>query len=386
LSPEECQTALSAGDETILLDLREGSPNSWVSGATRGFTPGNLQVKADPEMGELSDARMSQRDRALPIITTCERGGTAAVTAGLLKDYGFQNVKIMAGGMTAWEKAGLPLETEYEWGSFSLAGKTAVVTGGASGIGLAISELYTKKGAHTFILDLKLEDAEKAAADIMASTGGQCKGLGCNVANAEEVATAFVSIVESVGACDIVVNNAGVAAVGTVLQCTSDDMDKCYNVNIKGCYHVTKSAVESMTSLGKGGCIINLASIASKFGIRDRFAYAMSKGAVLTMTYSTATDHNAAGIRCNAIAPARIHTPFVEGYLNKSFPDDPQGKAAKFEELSAYQPMGRMGKPRDVAGIALYLASEEAAFCTGQCYSVDGGVENCWDASRPAAL
>jgi NAD(P)-dependent dehydrogenase (short-subunit alcohol dehydrogenase family) len=265
------------------------------------------------------------------------------------------------------------------YGSFSLVGKTAVVTGGASGIGLAISELYAKKGANVFILDLNLDDATKAAASINAQ-GGKCTGLACNVASLEDVEAAFGKVG---GVPDIVVNNAGIAAVGTVLECTSDDMDRLYQVNIKGVFHVLKTAVKAMTGAKKQGSIINLASIASKFGLRERFAYSMSKGAVLTMTYAVATDHVQNGIRCNCIAPTRIHTPFVEGYLNKSFPNDPAGKAAKFKELSAYQPMARMGVPKDVAAMALFLAAEESAFCTGQCYSVDGGVENCWDAVRP---
>jgi len=129
-----------------------------------------------------------------------------------------------------------------------------------------------------------------------------------------------------------------------------------------------------------GGVIVNMASIASLFGIKDRFAYAMTKGAVLTMTFSTATDHMADNIRCNCIAPARIHTPFVEGFLDRSFPDDPEGKAAKFNELSLYQPLGRMGQPKEIAAMALYLAANESAFCTGHCYSVDGGVQQCNDA------
>jgi len=166
-----------------------------------------------------------------------------------------------------------PAALPAEWGNFSLAGKTCVVTGGASGIGLAICELFSKKGGNVFILDLNKADAEKAAKAITASTGNKCTGLGCNVANVDEVNAAFATA----GTPDVVVNNAGIAAVGTVLETTSEDMDGLYQVNIKGCFHVIKSAVKAMTEAGRKGSIINLASIASKFGIKDRFAYSMSK-------------------------------------------------------------------------------------------------------------
>ena len=167
----------------------------------------------------------------------------------------------------------------------------------------------------------------------------------------------------------MVVNNAGIASIGTVLECSSDEMDKIYNVNIKGVYNCLQAAVAAMKE--NGGSIINMASIASKIGIADRFAYSMSKGAVLSMTLSIAKDFINDGIRCNCICPARIHTPFVDGYLEKNYPDS---KDEKFKELSTYQPIGRMGTPDEVANLALYLASDASAFCTGSSYDIDGGV------------
>ena len=166
-----------------------------------------------------------------------------------------------------------PASLPSSWGNFDLTGKTCVVTGGASGIGLAISELFAKKGGKVFVLDLNEADAAKAAKDIVAATGGSCTGLGCNVASVDEVSAAFATI----GTPDVVVNNAGIAAVGTVLETTSEDMDRLYQVNIKGCYHIIQAAVRAMTKANRKGSIINLASIASKFGIKDRFAYSMSK-------------------------------------------------------------------------------------------------------------
>ncbi len=141
-------------------------------------------------------------------------------------------------------------------------------------------------------------------------------------------------------------------------------------VNVKGAYLVAKGAVERMVPRG-GGVILNMASIASLIGVPDRFAYSVSKGAILTLTYSIAIDYMKKGIRCNCLAPARIHTPFVDGFVRKSYPGR---EAETLQKLSEYQPIGRMGRPDEVAALALYLASDEASFITGQCYPIDGGV------------
>ena len=170
---------------------------------------------------------------------------------------------------------------------------------------------------------------------------------------------------------DILVNNAGVGHVGTVETTRGEDMDRCYNINVKGVYHCLQAGVSSMMADGKGGAIVNLASIASVIGLADRFAYSMSKGAVLTMTYSVATDYVQKGIRCNCVCPARIHTPFVDTFLKANYPGREQ---AMFDKLAAYQPMNRMGRPKEVANLVLYLCSDEAGFVTGAAYPVDGGV------------
>ena len=190
----------------------------------------------------------------------------------------------------------------------------------------------------------------------------------CDVARQQDVARAFGEVSDQFGALDILVNSAGVAHVGTVEQTTEEDLDRVYGVNVKGVYNCLKLGVAAMK--GRGGAILNIASVASTVGIPDRFAYSMSKGAVLTMTYSVARDFIAHKIRCNAISPARIHTPFVDGFLAKSYPGR---EAEMFEQLSRSQPIGRMGRPDEVAELALFLCSDAAAFITGGNYAIDGG-------------
>lgn len=389
LSPTECEAALK-DPKTLLVDLRDaGDRSSWVEGSAAASL-GTIGFKADTAMEGAKDPTIADRPKSDPIITTCSLGGQAAVGAGILKDFGFENVKIMEGGMEAWTKAGLPVvqpdatPSGAKWGAFSLVGKTAVVTGGASGIGCAIATLFASKGAEVFIVD----SADQAKSDEVATTinltadfGGKCLAIGgCDVVQLDQVAAAFAQVAKVAGKLDILVNNAGVGHVGTDETTTDEDMDRMYNVNVKGVFHATQCAVKAMkANKVMGGSIINMCSIASVFGIKDRFAYSMSKGAALTMTYSTATDHMRDNIRCNGISPTRVHTAFVEGYLNKSYPGDPEGKAAKFKELSEYTPIGRMAVPKDIAAMALYLAADESAMCTGQNYSVDGGVQNCFD-------
>ena len=252
---------------------------------------------------------------------------------------------------------------------FNLSQKNALVTGAASGIGYAVSETLCKAGAHVYLLDLTLESAE-AAASKLRKQGYKATGFACNVANQINVNDCFAAI-QKRGRIDILINNAGVSAIGDVLTCTEADMDKVYNVNVKGVFYCSQAAVKAMLSDNKGGAIVNLASIASLIGLADRFAYQMSKGAVLTMTYSLATDYIKQGIRCNCVCPARIHTPFVDNYLKNSYPGK---EKEKYDELAAYQPIGRMGTPQEVANLILFLCSDESAFCTGAAYKVDGGV------------
>ena len=249
---------------------------------------------------------------------------------------------------------------------FSLKNKIAIVTGGGSGIGEAISIALAEQGAEVCILDLTKEQAQKTVNTIN-SKGGKAKAFQCNVANQNEVSKVIDKITKD-GEVNILINNAGIAHVGNVENTSEDDLDRVYNVNVKGVYNSMFSVVPSMKK--KGGVIINMASIASSLGISDRFAYSMSKGAVLTMTYSVAKDYLDFGIRCNSISPARVHTPFVDGFIRDNYP----GKEEEmFEKLSKTQPIGRMGRPEEIANLAVYLCSDEASFITGTDFPIDGG-------------
>jgi 2-keto-3-deoxy-L-fuconate dehydrogenase len=247
---------------------------------------------------------------------------------------------------------------------FSLKNKTAVVTGGGSGIGQAIAVLFAKQGSVIHIIELS-EEAGETTKNRIFTEGGICMVHPCNVADQTAVLTVF----EKIGNLDILVNNAGIAHIGTVETTSEADFDRIVSVNVKGVYNTLKAAIPLIKQQG-GGAILNMASIAALVGIPDRFAYSMSKGAVLAMTLSTAKDYLKDNIRCNSISPARVYTPFVEGFLDKNYPDD---KAEMFEKLSKSQPIGRMGTPEEVAALALYLCSDEAGFITGCDYPLDGG-------------
>lgn len=249
---------------------------------------------------------------------------------------------------------------------FDLKGKTALVTGGGSGIGKAISLALAEQGASVHILDMNLENAI-ATVDEIKNKAGLAQGYQCNVASQNQVKEIVKSITDNASIA-ILINNAGIAHVGNIENTTEEDLDRLYEVNIKGVYNCTQAVVSGMKSTG--GVILNMASIASTVGIFDRFAYSMTKGAVLTMTYSIAKDYVKYGIRCNCISPARIHTPFVDGFIKKNYPDN---EAEMFEKLSKTQPLGRMGEPEEVANLALYLCSDEASFITGSNYALDGG-------------
>lgn len=247
---------------------------------------------------------------------------------------------------------------------FTLKNKKAVITGGGSGIGKAISLLFAKQGAEIHIIELTQESAQSTVEEINA-LGGKVFSHACNVANQEEVATAF----QNIGAVDILVNNAGIAHVGKVETTPEADFDRIMSVNVKGVYNCLHAAIPQLRKSG-GGVILNMASIASWVGIPDRFAYSTAKGAVMSMTLSVARDYIGENIRCNSISPARVHTPFVDGFISKNYPGQ---EAEMFEKLSKSQPIGRMAKPEEVAALALFLCSDEAGFITGCDYPLDGG-------------
>ena len=254
------------------------------------------------------------------------------------------------------------------FGMFDLGKKITVITGAGSGIGKAIAELFAARGATVFLLDLNAEALKETAAAI-ASTGGAAVPLACNVADQQEVNTVIKQVIQQKGRIDILVNSAGIAHIGKLETTPEADFERIFNVNVKGVYNAMFACIQQMKKQG-GGVILNLASVAASLGLSDRFAYSMSKGAVVSMTLSVAKDYIADNIRCNCISPARVHTAFVDGFLKKNYP----GKEEEmFQKLSRTQPIGRMGKPAEIAALALYLCSDEAGFVTGCDYPIDGG-------------
>jgi NAD(P)-dependent dehydrogenase (short-subunit alcohol dehydrogenase family) len=250
---------------------------------------------------------------------------------------------------------------------FSLQTKTALITGGASGIGLAIAKTFALAGASVHILDLNSAQAEQAASDIR-QAGGLATSHAVDVSNQQQTVE-VIGQIAAAGPIHILVNNAGVSHIGTVETTTEADFDRIFRINVKGVYNCLYATIPHLKANG-GGVILNMASVAATLGLSDRFAYSMSKGAVLTMTLSVAKDYLKDNIRCNCISPARVHTPFVDGFLAKNYPGR---EAEMFEKLSKTQPIGRMAEPKEVGALALYLCSDEAAFITGCDYPLDGG-------------
>jgi 2-keto-3-deoxy-L-fuconate dehydrogenase len=244
-----------------------------------------------------------------------------------------------------------------------MQGKSAVVTGAGSGIGLAIASALSQQGVKVTLVDLDQAKAETAAASLTSALA-----VACNVGDEESVREAF----DRIGTTDILVNCAGIAHIGNLQSTAAADLDRLYAVNVRGTFLTMRAALPGMLAQG-GGVILNMASVAATRGISDRFAYSMTKGAVLSMTLSVAKDYVAEGIRCNCISPARIHTPFVDGFLRTHYPGQEE---EKFKGLAASQPIGRMGTPEEVAALAVFLCSPESGFMTGCDYPIDGGFLN----------
>ncbi len=251
---------------------------------------------------------------------------------------------------------------------FNLSGKSVIVTGAAKGIGKAVSTKLAVQGATVALIDRDENGLAEAIQEINAK-GGKVSSHVCDITNHQQVKKTFEAISKSSG-LNILINNAGIPHIGNVENTTEEDFDKIYQVNVKGTFNCLQAAIIEMKK-SDGGNIINIASIAAVVGLADRFAYTASKGAVLSMTYSIAKDYLAHNIRCNSISPGRVHTPFVDGFIAKNYP----GKEKEmFDKLSKTQPLGRMGQPEEIANLALFLCSDEAAFITGSNYVIDGGL------------
>jgi NAD(P)-dependent dehydrogenase (short-subunit alcohol dehydrogenase family) len=249
---------------------------------------------------------------------------------------------------------------------FQLASHYVIVTGGSSGIGLSIVKLFHDQGAIIDVLDINQPDDEtKISLGLNDETVAFHE---IDITNQERVKE-IVSLIAIKRGIGILINNAGIAHIGNAITTSQEDFQKIFDVNVKGSYNCMHAVLPFMEEQGNG-VIVNMASIAATIGLSDRFAYSMSKGAILAMTLSVAKDFVKKGIRCNCISPARVHTPFVDGFLNKHYPGQQQ---EMFHKLSQTQPIGRMGKPDEIASLAFYLCSQQASFLTGCDYPIDGG-------------
>jgi len=256
---------------------------------------------------------------------------------------------------------------------FSLRGKQAVITGAATGIGKEMALLFAQRGAKVFLLDLNEEAVLKTSSEINREVNNpnSTVGMKCDVTSNKQVRSCFQRVLRH-GRLDILCNNAGIGHVGNILTTEESDLTRVMDVNITGVFFCAKEAIRIMTLDNRGGVILNTGSCASVRPMKDRVAYATSKGAVLRMSTALATDHVTQGIRVNTICPGRVHTTFVDNFIRKNYP----GKEEEmFRMLSEYMPQGRMAKPKEVAALALYLCSDEARFVTGATFSIDGGIK-----------
>jgi 2-keto-3-deoxy-L-fuconate dehydrogenase len=242
--------------------------------------------------------------------------------------------------------------------SFRLDGRHALVTGGASGIGEATCKELARAGASVIVADINHEQAKSLAASL-----GNATALHLDVTRRDSLEAAVAAI----GKLDILVNNAGIASVGDITRIEPDEFDRVMEVNVKSVYLVTRAFLPLL--LASHGCIVNIGSVAGLVGIKQRFAYCTSKGAVIAMTRQLAVEYPKE-LRVNCICPGTVQTPFVEGYLEKYHAHEKDKVRA---ELNARQPIGRVGMPEEIASLVRYVCSDEAAFMTGALLPIDGG-------------
>ena len=261
------------------------------------------------------------------------------------------------------DPGGIPLDIQRNE-AFRLDGCVALITGGASGIGEATAIELARAGAHVYIADIQVQAAQRLAADLVAA-GFNAMAVQMDVTDARSIA----AVANDLTQLDLLVNNAGVGHVGSVATTDEEDFDRLMDVNVRSVYLVTRAMLKLLLASKRKGCVVNIGSVAGMIGIRQRFAYCTSKGAVLAMTRQLAVEYPRE-LRVNAICPGTVETPFVEGYLDKYHAHE---KEKVREELRARQPIGRLGTPNDVASMVRYLASDEASFVTGSLMTIDGG-------------
>jgi NAD(P)-dependent dehydrogenase (short-subunit alcohol dehydrogenase family) len=250
---------------------------------------------------------------------------------------------------------------------FSLSGKVCVVTGGGSGIGAAICDCFAEAGAGVYVMD---RDASGGAATVerIRSRGGGAEFIDGDVSQESSCGEAARRVLDaSAGRCDVLVNNAGIGHVGTILTTGAEDLDRLYAVNVRGVFHMTRAFLPAMIERRRGS-VVNMASIGGIVGIRDRLAYTATKFAVVGITKSSALDYAETKVRFNCICPGRVETPWVAARL-KEYPDPKKA----YEEMAASQAQKRMGRPEEIAAAALYLAADESEFVTGSALVIDGG-------------
>lgn len=250
---------------------------------------------------------------------------------------------------------------------FSLSGKTTLVTGAGSGIGAAIAEVFAQAGAFIYVAEVNVHGGAQTVTTIQAA-GGQAEFVPLNVTDEAACLALAGQIHARHEALDVLVNNAGIGHVGTILTTSGADFDRILGVNVRGVFNVTRAFLPAMVQRGRGS-VINLASSAGLEGLKDRFAYATSKHAVVGLTRCVALDCALSGVRVNCLCPGRVETPFVRSRLAE-YPD----ATAAYREMCSTQANGRMAQPKEIAALALYLAADESSFVTGASLAIDGGM------------